>query len=335
MSTLDHLRGAPPPRARRSVAVLLALTVLLGAACRSGGDAPPTASVGDAARAASQRKAPLPAPPRTEVVGAFWNGRVVVLGGLREDGLPSAQVDLYDAATDSWTSGPPLPVPLHHAGAGVLGDRIYVVGGYAGKEWTPVADVRSLGPGEQQWRPEPSLTGPRGALAVASLDDALVAVGGVGSGDPVHTEILEQGAAGWRPGPGLGTPREHLAAAGTGGRVYAIAGRVGTLESNRDSVESLAIDETRWRTEPKLNHSRGGTGAAAPGGTPCVAGGEEPDGTVAPVECLEGGTWEIVAELEVPRHGVAVVAEANRLHVIGGGARPGLFVSDAHEVFEL
>jgi N-acetylneuraminic acid mutarotase len=269
-------------------------------------------------------------------VGASWNGRIVVLGGLLQDGSPTAQVDIYDPRTDTWSAGPPMPTALHHAGAGVLGDRIYVVGGYTGSAWMAVAAVHSLGPGETQWRAEPPIAGPRGALAVASTGVALVAVGGVGSGDMLRTEILELGATSWRPGPDLGTKREHLAATAAGGRAYAVAGREGSLESNRDSVESLGLSEARWRAEPKLNRSRGGTGAASPGGRACVAGGEAPMGkTIGPVECLDGDTWKVVAELEVPRHGVAVVADGNRLHVIGGGPQPGLFVSDVHEVFEL
>lgn len=287
--------------------------------------------------APSERRAPLPAPERTEVVGAYWDGKIAVLGGLLEDDTPSNQLDLYAPATDRWSTGPQLPLPLHHAGAGVLGGRLYVVGGYTGTAgaWTPVAAVHSLGPGESQWRAEPPLGGTRGALAVASLDNALVAVGGVGSGEAT-TEILQAGATAWRTGPAMGTPREHLAATAAGGRVYAIAGRLHTLESNRDSSESFAPGEPRWRQEPKLNDSRGGIGGAAPGGRPCVAGGEAPGGrTIESVECLKDDVWVRVATLEVPRHGVAVVAVDNRLHVIGGGPKPGLFVSDVHEVFDL
>ncbi|HEY3238713.1 MAG TPA: hypothetical protein VGL92_04030, partial [Acidimicrobiia bacterium] len=74
----------------------------------------------------------------------------------------------------------------------------------------------------------------------------------------------------------------------------------------------------------------------SPGDRPCVAGGEEPLGrTIAEVECLLDGRWVVVARLEVPRHGVAVVANGNRLHVIGGGPKPGLFVSNTHEAFDL
>ena len=293
-----------------------------------------------------ERRAPLPAPARTEVVAARFFFGLAVLGGLTADGKPSAQVDHYSFPTDEWRSLPPLPVALHHAGAGHLGDRLYVVGGYTGAlaALTPTAEVWSLGNEETAWRKEPPISLPRGALAVAATPDALVAVGGVAGPDLVRTEILELGATSWKRGPDLTTPREHLGATYAAGRVYAIGGRAGSLESNLDSVESWAPGEPAWRAEPKLNHSRGGIGATTVGqgrpgfgydnGVPCVAGGEAPgDRTIAEVECLYKGAWKVVGKLEVPRHGVAVAAPDHQLHVIGGGPKPGLHVSDAHEMF--
>lgn len=293
------------------------------------------------------RRAALPAPPRTEVVGSPFFFGLAVVGGLTAEGAPSAQVDHYSFPTDEWRSLPPLPVGVHHAGAGELDGRLYVVGGYAAGTlgpWTPTADVWSIGNEDETWRREPPLAVPRGALAVASLPNALVAVGGVAGPDLTRTEILELGATGWKPGPALTTPREHLAAAYWDGRVYAVAGRAGSLESNRDSVESWAPGEPAWRAEPKLNHSRGGIGAATvrqgpietgySGGVLCVAGGEAPgDRTIGEVECLHKGVWKVVGTLEVPRHGLAVGAPGDQLHVIGGGPKPGLHVSDVHEMF--
>jgi non-specific serine/threonine protein kinase len=90
-----------------------------------------------------------------------------------------------------------------------------------------------------------------------------------------------------------------------------------------------------WRNEPSLNETRGGTSAAEAGGRPCVAGGEEPTGTIASVECLAGGRWTRVATLRTPRHGLAVAGLGDRLHVIAGGPEPGLFVSTAHEAFTI
>lgn len=311
--------------------LLVALLVLgVASGCGPGG-------AGDVRPSPSQPRAALLPPQRTEVAGTFWDGKIVVVAGLLRDDTPSAQVDFYDPGLDRWTLGPRLPIPLHHTAAGVLGDRLYVVGGYTGApgNWRPVADVFSLGPGEDAWRVDPPLAGPRGALAVAALGDALVAVGGVGNGPEVVTEVLRAGAAVWERGPDLPNPSEHLAATAAGGRAYAIAGRYRTLEGNLDTVFSFSPGESEWSEEPRLRRSRGGIGAAAPAGRPCVAGGEAPDGTIASVECLLDGRWREVATLAVPRHGVAVVAVGGTLHVIGGGPRPGLFVSDAHEAFDL
>ena len=203
-----------------------------------------------------------------------------------------------------------------------------------------MADVHSLGPNETRWRPEPPLAGRRGALAVASLEDAIVAIGGVGTGPEIRTEILRPGATTWERGPDMTHPAEHLAATvgatREGDRVYAIAGRYQSLESNLRTVESFAPGDRRWRRERDLRHARGGIAAAAPAGRPCVAGGEAPgDVTIAAVECLTADGWVRAATLAVPRHGVAVVAAGRTLHVIGGGPRPGLFVSDTHEAFDL
>jgi len=311
--------------------LLVGLVLLAGAVGCGGEDG------GELNQSPSEARAPLPPLQRTEVTGAFWDGKIVVVAGLIRDDTPSAQVDFYDAGTDRWTPGPRLPQPLHHTAAGVLGERLYVVGGYTGTagNWRPVADVISLGSGEAQWRSEPPLAGPRGALAVAALDDALVAVGGVGNGPEVITEVLRAGSSAWERGPDLPNPSEHLAATAAGGRAYSIAGRYRSLEGNLDTVFSFAPGERTWRKEPKLRRSRGGIGAASPKDHPCVAGGEAPDGTIASVECLVDGRWQEAATLAVPRHGVAVVAVGGTLHVIGGGPQPGLFVSDAHEAFDL
>jgi hypothetical protein len=323
---------------RQPFAVTFVVVALL-AACSSSGDGDDATTPSTAPTSATAQPEPGSAPAalplaRTEVAGTTWRGLVAVVGGITADGAASDQVDFYDPATNRWRSGPRLPLLLHHAGAAAVGDRLYVVGGYSSRRALsqPVARVLSLGPDDDRWREEPSLSAPRGALAVVAVGDRLVAVGGMPEATLRRTEVLTPGAGEWRPGPDLIEAREHLALAASGGRVYAIGGRVGGLESNLRSVESWnPAGPAGWRPEPALNDSRGGTAAAEVRGRPCVAGGEEPRGTIASVECLAADRWERVGTLATPRHGLAVVAIGDRLHVIGGGPTPGLSVSDAHE----
>lgn len=279
------------------------------------------------------RAADLPL-PFTEVAGAVWEGQIVVVGGLDAGGEASDRTYIYDPDADSWATGPSLPVALHHTAAATLGDRIYVVGGYSvdDRGWTPESAAWSLGPDDESWVDEPDLLTARGALAVISTGDRLLAIGGVGPDADflTSTEILEPGDSTWRPGPDLSEPREHLAATAIGGRVYAIAGRTGDLSTNTSSVEVLISEQ--WEDAPALNFSRGGIGATTVDDIPCVAGGEEPNGTIGAIECLVDGEWQVVAELEIPRHGLAVVTIDGAIHIVGGGPLPGLTTSGAHEV---
>lgn len=283
-----------------------------------------------------RRAADLPG-SRTEVTGTSWGERIIAVGGLDDTGAAMSNVDVYDPQTDTWSQGPDLPVALHHTAVAALDERVYVVGGYSirGGSWAAEAAVWSLGAGEDEWREEPPLDTARGALAVASTGGRLVAVGGVAPDGTVlaTTEVLELGAAGWVPGPGLGTAREHLAATAVDHEVYALAGRAGGFATNRDSVEVLRDDA--WYDAGTLNHARGGIGAATVHGVPCVAGGEEDAGTIGSVECLFDGAWEIVAELEVPRHGLLVAGFDGWLHIIGGGPEPRLTTSSVHEVIPI
>ena len=57
--------------------------------------------------------------------------------------------------------------------------------------------------------------------------------------------------------------------------------------------------------------------------------------TVPSIECLDGNAWQRVATMRVPRHGLAVVAERNRVHFVAGGPQPGAAFSDAHEILEV
>jgi N-acetylneuraminic acid mutarotase len=133
------------------------------------------------------------------------------------------------------------------------------------------------------------------------------------------------------------TPREHLAAAALRGRVYAVAGRLGGIDTNQTVVEALAPGGRTWTAVPSLPEARGGTGATAAGGRLISIGGEAPAGTIASVFAYTPSSrrWDRLADLPTPRHGLAVVGIGPRVYVIGGGPKPGLFVSGANESLDV
>jgi len=321
-------------RARRvATLVFAAAFVALGACSDSGRDE----SKPSPAAARSTTSGPVIPVASTEVAGALWDGKIAVAGGLPNPDQAVDRLDLFDVASGTWSVGPPLPHEYDHSSLAELGGRLYVIGGYTGRLSNPTNEVWSLGPGEQAWTDEPDLATRRGALATGAASGKLVAVGGVDESGNVlsSTEVFTPGT-GWSPGPNLSRPREHLAAAGAGDKVYAVAGR--NPDGATRSVESFILGSDQWNDEGALHDARSGIGAATTSsGRVCTGGGEVPGrpGTVPSIECYDGERWRRIADMSVPRHGLAVVAEGKRVHLVAGGPQPGFSFSDAHEVLEL
>jgi N-acetylneuraminic acid mutarotase len=277
-----------------------------------------------------QSEPPLPV-PRTEVAGAVVRGEVYVVGGYLADGQSSARVDVYSPTTQRWRRERDLPLAVNHATAAAYRGRLYVIGGYGGNGRT-LRSTFVLDKG--RWSASAPMPFPRGAAAAAIAGEKVYVVGGVRRPGVLARVAfafdLRRRRWSTIPGP---TPREHLAAASVRGTVYAIAGRLGGIDTNQTTVESLTPRSRSWKPVTPIPEARGGTGAAALAGRLISVGGESPPGTIASVFAYApvSRRWERLPDLPTPRHGLAVVAVGRRVFVIGGGPRPGLFVSGANE----
>jgi hypothetical protein len=308
--------------------VLAALCGVLGVAL---------ASPAGSGRAGWQSHAPVPL-PRTEVTAAAVRGEIVVVGGFVADGGNSARADAYSPRTNRWRRLPDLPVTVDHAAGASWKGRMLVAGGY-GANRAPLRDVFLLENG--RWRRLPPMPEARGAAAGAVVGDAFYVVGGVAE-TPLGRDLARRAFAldlrtrRWRTIPGP-SPREHLAAAAAGGRVYALAGRLAGVDTNRGELEVYEAQARRWRRLPPIPDPRGGTGAAALDGKIVSVGGEAPTGTQRLVFAYTPSTrrWTRLPSLPTPRHGLGVVALNDRVYTLAGGPRPGLFVSDANESLKL
>ena len=69
--------------------------------------------------------------PRPRGAGgiAVFDGRIYYFGGLVSPTQTSAQADVYDIATDTWSQLPDLPVAKDHFKAAVIGTDIHLPGG--------------------------------------------------------------------------------------------------------------------------------------------------------------------------------------------------------------
>jgi hypothetical protein len=116
------------------------------------------------------------------------DGRILMSGGVNVPSLagaataaPIAAADLYDPATNTWTSAPMAAARSLHSTSRLLDGRIVVCGGAQGNFTAPVpiAGVEVFQPSTNSWAPLPALPQPRsGHVAIVQPDGLLVLIGG-------------------------------------------------------------------------------------------------------------------------------------------------------------
>ena len=270
---------------------------------------------------------------RLEMGVAAHEDRIWLAGGLSPFGDALTDVDVFDPATGAWSDGPPLPAGLHHASLVSTGDRLLLIGGYRGSSFgTPVDLVLELT--ADGWVAGPSLPEPRAAGAAAWDGERVVYAGGVGTG--VSPDVFALTGTTWTKIGVLSAPREHLAATSDGaGRTWLLGGRVGGLDTNVATVESVVGDSIE--THPALSVPRGGVAAffLPPTGA-CLTGGEAPDRAHTQVECTdEGGGLVALPDMGAPHHGHGAAVVSGRAYVMLGGPEPGLSAGAVVERLDL
>jgi len=98
-------------------------------------------------------KQPMP----TARMGAAWgviNNKVYIAGGSAT-GSPnwtiSNKLEIYDPATDTWTSGANMLTDRYYPRGVVLKDTLYVIGGLKGSPWTGQNAVQQYDPISDNW----------------------------------------------------------------------------------------------------------------------------------------------------------------------------------------
>ncbi|RMH63388.1 MAG: hypothetical protein D6685_07815 [Bacteroidetes bacterium] len=136
--------------------------------------------------------------PRDHFQAAVVDGKLYAVAGrwsgYTENGFAStvAEVDVYDLATETWTTLPPSGhLPTRRAGntVAVVGDEILVIGGESDTQVEAHAEVEALNVRTGTWRAlPPLLTGRHGTQVIANAQGLFIAGGCAQRGG--HPEIV-------------------------------------------------------------------------------------------------------------------------------------------------
>jgi N-acetylneuraminic acid mutarotase len=216
--------GAPMPRGlnHHGVAALNGRVYVFGGSDENGRPTS-TAQEYDPPTSSWRVLAEMPTPRSSPGVAAL-NGLLYVVGGIGARNTPV--VEIYDPATDTWTSGPALGVARDHFVLVESGGRLLAIGGRIGNLARNVDTVEILEPVAASWTYGAPMPGPRSGFAGGVVNGVVYVFGGE---DPTQTygDVFAYDVASdsWSEGLApMPTPRHGLAAVEVGGRIHAIGG---------------------------------------------------------------------------------------------------------------
>ena len=182
---------------------------------------------------------------RVNAMGAVWNGKLAVIGGSTAFGseLVTGVIEIYDPASNSWTTSTLTVTPRASGVAVVDSDRIYVIGGVVqnslyGDSIVEIVTADGVTAG-------PSLGLARAQVAGGLLPSGLMVAGGwTPALDTPTAEGLLGARTAWQSLPPMPTTRAGAAAAVVNGSLI-VAGGGQFLHAawvQQNVVEALAAD---------------------------------------------------------------------------------------------
>ena len=136
--------------------------------------------------------------------------------------------EVYDLATDKWTTKANVPTPRQTYGACVADGIIYVMGGipsFGGSNSAVGHVMEAYDPGTDTWTRKADMPAARRRLDVCSVDGIVYAIGGQYEGTSLRTvEAYDPATDTWTRKADMLEPRAYHAVGVIDGKIYAAAG---------------------------------------------------------------------------------------------------------------
>jgi hypothetical protein len=271
--------------------------------------------------------------PRQEVGVAVIGNRLFVAGGFRGNGSTANTLEIHDVTTNAWSMGAPMPTAVNHPGAAAVNGRLYIIGG-ALASGASTSAVQEYDPARNDGALKAPMPTARNAVVAGVRGGRIYVAGGAPGGRDL--EAYDPATDRWETLPPMPTPRNHVAGAFVGDRLFAIGGRPPNTLAVNEAFDAVA---RAWSARAAMPTGRSGHGAAVVRGCVYVFGGEgnaaRPDGVFPQNEAYDPrtNTWETLAAMPTPRHGIGAVALGDRIFVPGGATVQGFGATAVHEVY--
>jgi DNA-binding CsgD family transcriptional regulator/N-acetylneuraminic acid mutarotase len=169
---------------------------------------------------------PLPTSKPTRVSNvsaAAIDAWIYVPGGWTAEGQPTALVEAYNPADDTWKQVAPLPRPLSGYALVAYDGRLYVFGGKDDRGYVNATYIYD--PRQDRWQEGRPMPSRRAYAAAATLGSGIYVIGGYdGEREQSSCELYHPQGDAWESCEPLTLGRGGLGLAGVADRLYAVGG---------------------------------------------------------------------------------------------------------------
>jgi N-acetylneuraminic acid mutarotase len=293
-------------------------------------------------------KAPLPKAV-TEASGVALNNNFYILGGIGPIAQTYSTFYCYDNQLNTWERLTDYPFRVSHAGFVSGAGKLYVAGGFKPlgirlrgfmfANWKPLSTLMIFDPLTKEWSKGPDMPNPRGAGGICYYDSSLYYVGGIDQNKQDATTFFRYSLRTnkWETLPSMPTSRDHLRMEAVNGILYAISGRKDDLRFNLGCVEAFDLKTQTWSEKAPIPTPRGGFGSTVCEGKIYTFGGEYVWRCFDVIEEYDPATnkWRSLTKLPEPRHGICAGVIDNEIHLVSGGLKPRISISNIHRVIKI
>lgn len=212
-----------------------------------------------------KKKSDMPT-PRQGLSANVVDGKIYAIGGATSPSsaygasvTTFSTVEIYDPATDTWTSGADMPTARGFHSANVVGGKIYVFGG--SQDWSPnykhVLVVEVYDPAHDSWTQLSEMPTARGAGFSSVVNGKIYLFGGYGG--PQRVDEYNPRDDSWIQKTDMPTARHAHSSSVMNGRVFLVGGY--DPFSGYTGLTKVDVYDPRrdvWMTAPNLPTGRFG-----------------------------------------------------------------------------
>jgi N-acetylneuraminic acid mutarotase len=269
---------------------------------------------------------------RWELSTCVVDGKIYAIGGAGPVYEALSAVEVYDPATDTWTTKPEMPTARQGLSTSVVNGKIYAIGGGAGSSITyrsveTYSTVEEYDPATDTWTTKSDMPTSRGFHSANVVDGKIYVIGGSRNSGPsvnhVRTvEVYDPATDTWTQKGDM--PRNTAAGFSSvvDGKIYYIGG-YGHLSSQR--VDEYDPSTDTWTMKSEMPTGRHALSTSTLGGKIYAIGGYDPSGpgypNVVAVEVYDPATdtWTTApGDIPTGRFGPRTCVVDGKIYVIGG-----------------